>query len=266
MLVYHCKLTLLENTFFASREINDLYLTEPLVGNYALTYALGLAQSPYKNTGEIYYYEHLSRLNEQGIYVTPATIPANEEAKFSFSQFNSVPDTYWFAMGNNCLVQRPSGHDVKRVGNQGKKVWHRINRKTGEQKKHEKAVNYPQVGFIKAMRINTVLDFFVISQNDLTIPRYIRLGKFMSKARVDTTIYKNPTIENKQSQLINFLLNPLDLPTGVQVSSYDTYSIHPVPLIRNSFLTCDFFQLSKDLFLPAGMKFGVECLHPQSAK
>lgn len=263
MLVYHCKLTLLENTFFASREINDLYLTEPLVGNYALTYALGLAQSPYKNTGEIYYYEHLSSLNEQGIYVTPATIPPNEEAKFSFSQFNSVPDTYWFAMGKNCLVQRPSGHKMVLSS---QKVWTRIDKQTGEQKKHEKAVNYPQVGFIKAMRINTVLDFFVISQNDLTIPRYIRLGKFMSKARVNTTIHKNPQIESKQSQFTNFLLNPLDLPTGVEVASYDTYSIHPVPLIRNSFLTCDFFQLSKDLFLPAGMKFGVECLRPQSTK
>ena len=265
MFVYQCELTLLENTFFSSREINDLYLTEPLIGNYALAYALGLAQAPYRNTGEIYYYEHMSRLNEQEIYITPATIPEGQEPKFSFSQFNSVPDGYWYAMGNNCLVERSDGYDAVRVGpEKGKKVWYLVNRRTGKRTK-EKAVNYPQVGFIKMMGIGTVLHFFVIVTKDLTLPRYIRLGKFMSKARVAVTLYENPAIVSRQHQTLKYLLNPLDLPQAMQVTSYDTYNIHPVPLIRNANLTGQFIHLSNNVYLPAGMKFGVEFLQPSAA-
>ncbi|NJM74816.1 MAG: type I-D CRISPR-associated protein Cas5/Csc1 [Acaryochloridaceae cyanobacterium RU_4_10] len=264
MLVYKCELVLLENTFFSSREINDLYMTEPLIGNYALTYALHLAQAPYRNTGEIYYYEHLTRLNELGIYVTPATIPDGQEPKFSFSQFNSIPDGYWYAMGNNCLVQRPDGHDAVRQGKEGgKKVWYIIDRRTGKRTK-EKAVNYPQVGFIKMMGIGTVLQFFVVSENPLTLPRYIRLGKFMSKARMDVKPCYKPEVVSRQAQSVRFLLNPLDLPNGIHVSSYDTYSIHPVPLIRNAILTGQFWQIERDLYLPTGMRFGVDFLQPQA--
>jgi CRISPR-associated protein Csc1 len=262
MFVYQCDLTLLENTFFASREINDLYLTEPLVGNYALAYALGFAKSPYYNQGEIYYYEHFTDLNKQSIYITPATIPKVQEPKFSFSQFNSVPDTYWFAMGSNCLVQRPEGYRMEKRKSGTQSVWYKVNRKTGESKKHEKAVNYPQIGYIKSMRIGTILQFFVISTHQLIIPRYIRLGKFMSKAKIEITSYVNPEMINLQSEIIDFLLNPLDLSQEMQITAFDTYNIHPVPLIRNAKLTGQFLQLKQDLYLPAGMQFGVDCLKP----
>ena len=39
--IYRADLTLMEHTYFASREIGTLYESEPLIGNYALTYALG---------------------------------------------------------------------------------------------------------------------------------------------------------------------------------------------------------------------------------
>ena len=261
MLVYQCELVLLENTFFSSREINDLYMTEPLIGNYALTYALHLAQAPYRNTGEIYYYEHLNRLNELGIYVTPATIPDGQEPKFSFSQFNSIPDGYWYAMGKNCLVQRPAGSRTEFDAKN--KVWYIVDQETGKKTK-ERAVNYPQIGFIKMMGIGTVLKFFVVSENSLTLPRYIRLGKFMSKARMDVELCQSPEIVSRQAQSVRFLLNPLDLPDGMQISSYDTYSIHPVPLIRNVILTGQFWQIKRDLYLPAGMRFGIDFLQPQA--
>jgi CRISPR-associated protein Csc1 len=40
-------LTLHDSLFFASREMGRLYETEPCIHNYALTYALRLAESPY---------------------------------------------------------------------------------------------------------------------------------------------------------------------------------------------------------------------------
>ena len=76
MVIYRLELTLLEKVFFASREIDELFQTEPVLGNYALTYALGLAVSPYRlseREDRPYYREDLSALNAQGIYVTPAT-------------------------------------------------------------------------------------------------------------------------------------------------------------------------------------------------
>ena len=40
--IYRASLTLKEHTYFASREIGIFYESEPLIGNYALAYALGL--------------------------------------------------------------------------------------------------------------------------------------------------------------------------------------------------------------------------------
>lgn len=262
MLVYQCELTLKENTFFSSREINDLYLTEPLIGNYALAYALGLAQAPYKNTGKIYYYEHLSQLNEQGIYITPATIPEEQEPKFSFTQFNSVPDGYWYAMGKNCLVQRPDGYDSEYDSKN--KVWYIVDRRTGKKTK-ERPANYPQIGFIKMMGIDTKFNFFVLSNQNLALPKYIRLGKFMSKAKLAVTLLENPLVITRQYQRVGCLLNPLDLPQGIQITSFDTYNIHPVPLIRNAILTGEFMQLPSNVYLPFGMKFGVSFLQSSAA-
>src|SRR5262245_149007 len=48
MVIYRLELILLEKVFFASREIDELFQTEPVLGNYGLTYALGLAVSPYR--------------------------------------------------------------------------------------------------------------------------------------------------------------------------------------------------------------------------
>jgi CRISPR-associated protein Csc1 len=86
----------------------------------------------------------------------------------------------------------------------------------------------------------------------------------MSKARMDIKLYQNPEIVSRQTQSIRFLLNPLDLPNGIQISSYDTYSIHPVPLIRNAILTGQFWQIERDLYLPRGMRFGVDFLQTQA--
>ena len=74
MHIYRCELTLLEATFFSSREVSAVYQTEPLLGNIALAYAFGFCQAPYFNDGTIHYQAHLAALNEQGLYVTPGTI------------------------------------------------------------------------------------------------------------------------------------------------------------------------------------------------
>jgi len=110
--IYRCELTLWEHTFFASREISAFYQTEPLIGNYALAYALGLCHAPYSSNATVRYKQDLAPLNEQGIYVTPATIL--DEPKFALTQFNAQSDTYWYAFAQNAIVTRPDNKQVKK--------------------------------------------------------------------------------------------------------------------------------------------------------
>ncbi|NEO27825.1 MAG: type I-D CRISPR-associated protein Cas5/Csc1, partial [Kamptonema sp. SIO4C4] len=87
MYIYQCRIELHDSLYFATREIGRLYETEPILHNYALCYALGLVDSHYYQTRvpspekeyryfcatQVPQYEaHLTTLNEQNIYVTPA--------------------------------------------------------------------------------------------------------------------------------------------------------------------------------------------------
>src|SRR5918911_63628 len=102
MFIYRLELILLEKVFFASREIDELFQTEPVLGNYALTYALGLAASPYRlseREDRPYYREDLSALNAQGIEVTevwtePVTRQMRDERITCFlNPLDLSPDT-----------------------------------------------------------------------------------------------------------------------------------------------------------------------------
>ena len=101
MHIYCCEFELMENLFFASREVNNFFQTEPVIGNYALAYALGLCRANYHNEGEITYAEDLEQLNAAGIYVTPGTLI--EKARFKVVQFNALSDSYWFQMEQNAI-------------------------------------------------------------------------------------------------------------------------------------------------------------------
>ncbi|VAW34211.1 CRISPR-associated protein Csc1 [hydrothermal vent metagenome] len=248
--IYRCEITLQEATFFSSREISNTYYTEPLLGNYALAYAFGFAQSPYFNQGEIRYVQDLGGLNEQGIYVTPGTLQGSP--RFTFGQFNAQPDAYWFAFANNAIVSRSDGSWMEKAG----PVWyeHRpgARRKIGLE-------NRPQYGRIRMLAIGNRAVCHIISQEPLTLPRYIRLGKFMSKARV--TVTKQPiNITQRQELRLNMLLNPADLPSEYRLSIFDLITVPPTPLVQNVILSGSFYALSNGNYLPVGMRFGVELL------
>ncbi len=248
--IYSCEITLHEATFFSSREISNTYYTEPLLGNYALAYAFGFAQSPYFNKGEIHYAKHLTALNEQGIYITPGTIQGSP--RFTFGQFNAQPDAYWFAFANNAIVSRPDGAWMEKTG----PVWYAhqsgARRKVGLE-------NRPQYGRIRMLAIGNTAVCHIISSQPLTLPRYIRLGKFMSKARVVVT--KQPVnIVQRQQQRFDSLLNPADLPPDYQLSIFDLVTVPPTPLVQNAVLSGAFYEMGNGRYLPIDMRFGVEQL------
>ncbi len=246
--IYRCDITLQEATFFSSREISNTYYTEPLLGNYALAYAFGLAQAPYFNQGEIHYARDLSALNEQGIYVTPGTLTTAPH--FTFGQFNAQPDAYWFAFANNAIVSRSDGAWVEKSG----PVWYEH---TAGGRRKIGLENRPQHGRIRMLAIGNTAVCYLISREPLTLPRYIRLGKFMSKARV-TVIEQPVSIVSRQEQPLDMLLNPADLPSDYRLTTFDLVTVPPTPLVNNIVLSGDMYALPNRAYLPVGMRFGIE--------
>ena len=246
--IYRCHLTLLEPVFFSSQEISNYYQTAPLIGNYALAYALGLCHTPYFNDGSIHYREHLGNVNEQGIYVTPATL--NHTPRFTLAQFNAQPDAYWYAMANNVIVTRPDGTWTVKRGSK----WYAVQ----SEKDRGKGIgleNRPQHGRIRFLSIGNEATFYAISREPYQPPSYIRLGKFMSKARV-TAVFLPHTETDAQGAIIPFLLNPADFDPGTKLVTFDLVNVPPTPLVKNGMVNGRCYQLDKDTYLPVGMRFG----------
>jgi CRISPR-associated protein Csc1 len=246
--IYCCELHLLEQTFFSTREISNLYQTEAFIGHIALCYALGLTPSRYYNNGKtIHYREDLDILNQRGIYITPATIQGS--ASFNLGQFNAQPESYWSAMGNNALITAPEGMWAEKEGNS----WYLTD--GGSRRKHG-VENRPQFGRIRTLSAGNRAIFFVISQEELELPSYIRLGKWMSKARIQT---KPMQIKGEQKEgKVPFLLAPADLAKTARLLACDLLNVAPTPLARNIWLIGDCYDLGQNTLLPKDMRFNLE--------
>jgi len=236
MFVYRLELTLHEKVFFASREIDELFQTEPVLGNYALIYALGLAVTPYRlseREDRPYYREDLSSLNEKGIYVTPGT-PLGAPA-LEVERFNGMVESYWYKMANNAVVS-----DLAvRLENARAPV-----------------TNFPQKGRLRMLSRGNCFACYVFTREALPLPRYIRLGKFLGKTRVAVTHeWRDPPTNMERGVRIATFLNPLDLSTDTEIGYHDLFNLPPVPLIRNVQLSGRMYTLG-DTRLPVGMVFG----------
>jgi len=230
--VYRCTLELHDSLYYATREIGRLYETEPVLHNYALCYALGLVDSEQYGTtvGEddsyryfcpeqVPMYEaHLTPLNQQGIYITPARAVHHA----------AVLNTWKYA----------------------------DNRYHVEMQKTQK--NIPSFGRAKEIAPESQFEFFAISQRPLTFPRWIRLGKWMSKAEVVVKELLTPKQNSTREFTFPYPLNPLDVMFTNQVLSYDTINMPPVSLIRNVRMVCEHYTfegLKEPLKLPMNMDY-----------
>jgi CRISPR-associated protein Csc1 len=231
-LIYRCELELQDNLYFATREIGRLYETEPIIHNYALCYALGLVDSEIYSTtvpeADSYRYfcpeqipkyeQHLTPLNQQGIYVTPARAISH----------SSTLNTWKYA-NNNYHV---------------------------EMEKTQK--NIPSFGRAKEIAPESKFEFFIISEKILTekpqkLPKWIRLGKWMSKAELKTE--EITKVERKNGDFIfPSPLNPLDVMFSHQVISYDVINMPPVSLIKNVKINGQYYQF-ENLKIPACMQY-----------
>jgi len=229
-LIYRCTFELHDSLYFATREIGRLYETEPVLHNYALCYALGLVDSDYFSTTVAKehsyryfcpeqvpkYQEHLTPLNQQGIYVTPARATTH----------TAVLNTWKYA-NNNYHV---------------------------EMEKTQK--NIPSFGRAKEIAPESQFECFIISEKLLTFPKWIRLGKWMSKAEVRSEELPKPK-QLKGKFAFPYLLNPLDVMFTHQVLSYDTVNMPPVSLIRNVQMQGEYYTCEGlgNIKIPARMQY-----------
>jgi CRISPR-associated protein Csc1 len=230
--IYRCTIELHDHLYYATREIGRLYETEPILHNYALCYALGLVDSDryatrvpeadeyrYFCPEQVPKYEaHLTPLNQQGIYVTPARAVKH----------GAVLHTWKYA-NNHYHV---------------------------EMEKTQK--NIPSFGRAKEIAAESEFECFVISREAIELPKWIRLGKWMSKAAV--TVSEPLEFTNFTGDFVcEYPLNPLDVMFTHQVVSYDTLNMPPVSLIRNArFLNAAHYRVSvgKGTFaIPANMAY-----------
>jgi CRISPR-associated protein Csc1 len=227
--IYRCQIELHDSLYFATREIGRLYETEPVIHNYALCYALGLVDSEIYSTTvseeDSYRYfcpeqvpkyeQHLTALNQQGIYVTPAR---------SISHSSTL--NTWKYANNNYHV---------------------------EMEKTQK--NIPGFGRTKEIAPESKFEFFIISEKSLKVAKWIRLGKWMSKAAVEIVEQKEVKRSPSETDFIfPYLLNPLDVMFSHQVISYDVVNMPPVSLIQNVKMLGRYYEFDK-LKIPACMEY-----------
>lgn len=228
---YRCTLELHDSLYFATRELGRLYETEPIVHNYALSYALGLVDNPvystvvseehaYRNfcAEQVPKYEaHLAPLNQQRIYVTPARSVS----------YSTTLNTWKYADNRYHVEMKPTERNI------------------------------PSFGRTKEIAPESRFEFFIISDPDLKLPRWIRLGKWASKAELTAEPLLNPKRHGEKEFTFPYPLNPLDVMFTNQVLSYDTVNMPPVSLIRNVRLRGEYytFETIKDLKIPAQMLY-----------
>lgn len=219
MRVYLCRLTFHENLFYATREMGRLYETGRYLHNYALTYALGLAVAPYFHRRQIpRYEEELTPLNERGIYVTPAR---GVDVSYELVTFKHADTAY-------------------------------------HQEMVAKRQNIPSYGRAKEIAVGSLFEFAVVSQVPLFLPRWVRMGLWRSKARLECLGESDAEVIETSKQVSSLPLNPLDV-TG-DLCVYDLISMPPSSLVENARIHTEWMQTEKKLggqkiCLPAHMAY-----------
>lgn len=214
MHIYECCLTLHEPLFHATREAGRLYETGRYLHNYALTYALGFAQAPWFHREQVPHYRTDLEPLNGQVYVTPAE-----------------PLTMTFQ-----LTTFKYGEEVLHV----------------EMKQAER--NTPSFGRAKEVAPESTFRCFVLSEQSITLPRWIRLGKWHSKTHV--MCEELPVKQRHHEYRAACPLNALDLPVGV-LRACDIVSMPPASLAANARCTGDYYETSSGQGIPVGLRYEV---------
>lgn len=212
-----CRLTFHENLFYATREVGRLYETGRYLHNYALSYALGLVQSPYFQPQQIpNYAQELSKLNEQKIYVTPAR---GVRLTYQLVTFKFADNAYHVKMEANPR-------------------------------------NVPSFGRAKEVAVGSIFEFGVIHREALQLPRWVRMGLWRSKGLLEVIDEAELKPTSEKIQTASLPLNPLDVDGEFQIYdliSMPPSSLVDNARLETNWLKTEI--VSRTVYFPAGMKY-----------
>ena len=217
MFITVCHLTLHDYLFYASREVGRLYETEKYLHNYGLTYALGLVKSPFSNLTQVpRYQEDLDVMNKQGVYVTPAH-PLR--CTFAFHTFKMANVNYY-----NFTPQISSNQVV--------------------------------FGRAKELVPESSFEFFVLSEQEVQLPSWIRLGKWMAKGHVQVKARAQAQVK-QGSFRVKGALNPLDM--DMIPENCNIIAMAPASLLTSAYCNGSYYEFadsdSHQIRLPVGMRY-----------
>src|SRR5262249_23499476 len=146
MHLYHCRLTFHDNLFYETRTLGRLYETAGLLHNIALCYALGFAGTAYHHgVDRPEYAAELEPLNASRGYFTQAN---GDEVRYVVHTFKLGDER------SSVMMERSNA-------------------------------NIPTYGRAKEVGVGSQFSFGVLSEQLLSFPRWIRMGLWMSKARLE---------------------------------------------------------------------------------
>ena len=211
------RLTFHENLFYATREVGRLYETGRYLHNYALTYALGLANAPYfQSLQSPNYAEELGALNQKGIYVTPAR---GLDVRYQLVTFKFANNAY------------------------------RVKMEQGSR-------NIPSFGRAKEIAVGSAFEFGVIHQETLKLPRWVRMGLWRSKGLLEVLGEAESKPVPEKTQTAGLPLNPLDVDGNFQIYdliSMPPSSLVDNARLETNWLKAE--VTSRIVYFPAGMKY-----------
>lgn len=225
MHLYDCRLTFHDNLFYETRTLGRLYETAGLLHNIALSYALGFAEtSHYHATDMPQYAAELAVLNEARVYVTPA---GGDEVRYVVHTFKLGDER------SSVMMERSNA-------------------------------NIPTYGRAKEVGIGSRFVFGVLSERPLTFPRWIRMGLWMSKARlhVSEPILLHRVDGVREEMVDLYPLNPSDLPPTATLRLFDLVSMRPTSLVENALIAADSWWVGEHpqrgrFSLPVGLSYRV---------
>lgn len=220
MRLYDCELTFHDNLYYETRTLGRLYETGRLLHNIALCYALGFAQTSYHHAEDVpKYRDELAPLNEAGVYVTPA----------SGENINYVVNTFKFGEERNAVFMARSNKNI------------------------------PTYGRAKEIAVNSRFRFGVLSEQPRAFPNWVRMGLWMSKARLEVREIALRPAEMGEHIVSRYPMNPLDLPDNAELKLFDLVSMRPSSLVENALIDADAWWQGRDpdgkpFYLPADMQ------------
>lgn len=202
MRLYELELTFHDNLFYETRTLGRLYETGRLLHNIALCYALGFAQTTYHQQRDApNYTEELAPLNDAGIYVTPA------------KDINITYVVHTFKYG-----EEPTSVHMERSND-----------------------NLPTYGRAKEIAVGSKFRLGILSKAEIRakIPDWIRMGIWLSKARVEVIEIPLTPTEAGEYTVSRYPVNPRDLPEGASLKVFDLVSMRPSSLAENALIVAD---------------------------